>query len=141
LQVNNNQNNKKSKYDNLLNKLELQCWKLEIQITEDSIQNDNVEYLSDDIFRYTEQPLIGNTITTMEKKLIHYIKQYDLNKHIRLTDFTKFLSQKLNIHRNTVIRILYRWRVLEKIDIFQESCTSNLEINRKGLGFILSLNI
>jgi len=141
LQSKKNQNNKKSKYDKLLNKLELQCWKLEIQIIEESIKNNDMEYLSDEIFRYTEQTFAIDTITSIEKDLIIYIQNYDFNKQVHLGDFTKSLSKRLRIYKNTVIRILYRWKFFEKIDFSQKDCTSNLEINRKVLKYILSSHL
>ena len=136
--ANNNHNNNKSEYDKLLTKIEHNCWKLDLQIIEDS---NNIKYLSEKIFRYTSEPIIIDTISSIEKNLIGYMREYDIHKHkhIHLTDFTKFLSKQLGIPRNTVIRILYRWKVFNKVDLAQENCTSDLEINRNALIYILSI--
>lgn len=139
--ANSNYNNNRSQYDKLIKKLEIKCWKIDLKIIEDNIGDNNIIYMSENIFEYTQKPLLVNTVSPIEKKLIQSIRKYDINKYIHLSDFTKTLSKQLNIPRNTVIRILYRWKVFEKIDLAQESCISDLEINRNALVYILSLKI
>ena len=130
--------NKKKSFDHLLKQIEFACFNIEVEIF-DSSYDDRFNYVSSHIFEYTPKIPFKSTLTDIEISMIQEIQRYSINKNIYLTDLTKHLSKTLNITRNKVIRTLYKWKVFEKKDFSQDNCTSNLEINRNQLTYVLSL--
>ena len=134
-------NQNESTYTSALKTIEQSCFELELRVLNKSYINNNATYFSDEIFKHTPQPLVSSILTNTEKEVMQYLYSLDWYQDIKLTELTKDLSKKVGISRNTIIRILYKWRVFEKIDPTQKSCTSNLKINRSVKNFIISNNL